>query len=123
MKAVDIIDEFTSAYVECALWSSADENGEKMEEHDVSEELSSVFEADCKDFQTANVALLNEAYSHPDVDYDASRAGHDFWLTRNRHGTGFWDRGLGDVGDRLTAAAHPHGDCALYKGDDGKIYC
>lgn len=24
--------------------------------------------------------------------YDAERFGHDFWLTRNGHGTGFWDR-------------------------------
>jgi len=23
---------------------------------------------------------------------DVGQAGHDFWLTRNGHGTGFWDR-------------------------------
>lgn len=30
--------------------------------------------------------------------------GHDFWLTRNRHGTGFWDRGT-DVGGDLSELA------------------
>ena len=25
-------------------------------------------------------------------DDQFDQAGHDFWLTRNRHGTGFWDR-------------------------------
>ena len=35
---------------------------------------------------------------------------HDYWLTRNRHGAGFWDRGLGDLGDRLTELAHNDGE-------------
>ncbi len=37
-------------------------------------------------------------------------AGHDFWLTRSGHGTGFWDRGLGELGGRLTAAAKVYGE-------------
>ena len=39
---------------------------------------------------------------------------HDFWLTRNRHGAGFWDRGLGAIGDRLTAMSHTYGSVDLY---------
>jgi hypothetical protein len=35
---------------------------------------------------------------------DASQTGHDFILTANGHGCGFWDRGLGELGDRLTEA-------------------
>ena len=38
--------------------------------------------------------------------YDSSQFGHDFYLTRERHGTGFWDRGLGTLGDYLTDVAH-----------------
>jgi hypothetical protein len=35
------------------------------------------------------------------------QVGIDFWLTRNRHGAGFWSRDkAGEDGDRLTAAAH-----------------
>lgn len=49
--------------------------------------------------------------------------GHDFWLTRNGYGAGFWDRGIGKVGDELTKWAKAEGTCELYIGDDGLIYC
>ena len=39
----------------------------------------------------------------------AELAGHDFALTRNGHGTGFWDRGLGAIGDMLTEECEPYG--------------
>ena len=44
--------------------------------------------------------------------------GHDFALTRNHHGAGFWDRGYGDVGDRLTDAAQAYGEHSVLT-DDG----
>lgn len=37
-------------------------------------------------------------------------AGHDLWMTRRHHGVGFWDRGLGELGDRLMAAAQAMGE-------------
>ena len=40
---------------------------------------------------------------------DPGQIGHDFILTRNGHGTGFWDRGLGEIGDRLTKWAKTFG--------------
>lgn len=50
--------------------------------------------------------------------------GNDLWFTAQGHGVGFWDRGLGAVGDRLTEIA---GDTELadvepYVGDDGLVY-
>jgi hypothetical protein len=60
--------------------------------------------------------MANEQWS------GAARAGHDFWLTRNGHGAGFWDRGLGDLGERLSKAAKVYGEVYLYPGDDGKVY-
>lgn len=48
--------------------------------------------------------------------------GHDFWLTRNRHGAGFWDRGLGELGEKLTTWAHSYGSSDVYLGDDGKVH-
>lgn len=49
--------------------------------------------------------------------------GHDFWLTRNRHGAGFWDRFGGDqegerIGRELTKEAHPYGEAHLFANDD-----
>lgn len=53
---------------------------------------------------------------------DVEHAGHDFWLTRNGHGAGFWDRGMGEVGDRLSAKAEKWGTVDLYIGDDGQVW-
>jgi hypothetical protein len=49
--------------------------------------------------------------------------GHDFWLTRNGHGCGFWD-GDWDEPDAttLTDASNAMGGVDLYVGDDGVVY-
>jgi len=47
-------------------------------------------------------------------DMAPERAGHDFWLTREGHGAGFWDRGLGIAGDRLSDAATTFGGGDLW---------
>ena len=49
--------------------------------------------------------------------------GHDFWLTRNRAGAGFWDRGYDkQAGESLSNAAMKFPEINLYIGDDGLIY-
>ena len=60
----------------------------------------------------------------PDIfdGMDAEQIGHDFWLTRNGHGAGFWDRGLGERGDWLTAQCKPYGEADVYVGDDGSVH-
>lgn len=84
--------------------------------------------ADCTQFQTAHADLLERAYEAR--GYSDEYAGHDFWLTRNGHGAGFWDRGLGEVGDALSAFCgwearnleNSFGEVDAYLGDDGHIY-
>lgn len=58
--------------------------------------------ADCEAWQAENADLLAQAYACP--GYDETQSGRDYWFTRNGHGVGFRDRGLGDIGDKLTAA-------------------
>jgi hypothetical protein len=70
--------------------------------------------------EDCNVFMRNNRFDLMVVD--PSQAGHDFWLTRNGHGAGFWDRGLGDIGDRLSVAARAFGEVNLYVGDDKKLY-
>ena len=48
--------------------------------------------------------------------------GHDLWLTRNGHGVGFWDRGLGAQGDSLTAICEALGEVWSYVGDDDQLH-
>lgn len=116
------VDTFTRAYLEAALWSSTDEStpegGEPMDLNfsieDIAEECLERMVADCKKFQEDLSSFIGNSYAE---------AGHDFWLTRNRHGAGFWDGDWGPIdGNVLTEASHEYGEFTLYVGDDGKIY-
>jgi len=103
-------------YLETALFSSSDEDGRPLDDQfdisDFSPEAIEQASRDCESF-----------LMHNDVgDLDEEMVGHNFWLTRNRHGAGFWDAGLGALGDRLTKAAHVYGSCDVYLGDDGKLH-
>lgn len=123
------LDAFTEGYLTCALWSSNDNandsGGAPLDDNysavDIAPETMASMIEECQDFQTANAATLESAIACRD-DYSEARAGHDFWLTRNGHGAGFWDRGLGEHGKKLTEAAKVYGGCDLYIGDDKKIH-
>ncbi len=116
------MDKFTRAYIEAALWSSTDNSdasgGLPLDfsfgvEEIAPETLASILD-DCTAFQ--------EAHAN-DIGDNLVQAGHDFWLTRNHHGAGFWDGDWpDDVGERLTEASHAFGSVDLYVGDDGLIY-
>ena len=104
------------AYVECALWASTgyaseDDSGTPMDDIDASltPEALATMRADCEAFLEY---LEEQGIDWSDVDTE--QMGHDFWLTRNRHGAGFWDRGLGALGSLLTEAAHAFGPCDLF---------
>lgn len=121
------LDKFLDAYITCALWSSTGDNEEPLDRDydadDLHPDTRKKMREDCEAFIAANAALLESIERRGRGDWTPDeQAGHDFWLTRNRHGVGFWDRGLGAVGDKLTEAAHAFGECDLYVGDDGKLY-
>lgn len=116
------MDLFTQAYIEAALWSSTDESDEQGGEpldanyglDDIAPETLAKIVEDCQAFQAAHA---------DDIGSELERAGHDFWLTRNGHGAGFWDGDWDDeVGRRLTEASDSFGSVDLYFGDDGLIY-
>ena len=53
----------------------------------------------------------------------ARQAGHDFWLTRNGHGCGFWDGDWPElIGEKLTEASKDFGSFDLYIGVGGRIH-
>ena len=58
----------------------------------------------------AYVILSLDYGKRADQWFSAELAGHDFALTRNGHGTGFWDRGMGAIGDMLTEECKPYGE-------------
>jgi len=107
-------------YIVCALWSSIDDEGEPLDSvyssDDLSAETLERMRSDVSEFVQSNKAALRES------GLSDEQIGHDFWLTRNGHGTGFWDRGIGSLGDALTRAAKHSGSADLYIGDDGNIH-
>jgi len=120
---------FMAGYEECALWSSIDDDGESLSAYDVASNTADKFEADCAAFYMANKALIHDdaaplSNCHASIgDRQAAMAGHDFWLTRNGHGAGFWDGDWpDDIGETLTRAAEAFGPVDLYVGDDGRVH-
>ena len=128
------LNNFILGYKVAALWSSC---GPEDEPHacenlddlfsieDIAPECADAMRATCEDFCKANHAdLLKycERIRRVDSSSPEEYAGHDFWLTRNGLGAGFWDRGLGALGERLTKSAKVYSSVDLYPGDDGLIY-
>lgn len=115
----DYANDFIQGYVTCGLWCDTwDENGNLVEDSpdddlidgDSWDRIREV----CEDFVTANWDDL--------TGLESQGAGHNLWLTQNGHGTGFWDRGLGELGDRLTTASKPYGSASFFAGDDTISY-
>ena len=120
-------ESFLSSYREAALWSSHNElhdedieQPENLEDQETAPALDAAMREDCTTFLDAHGGLLEQAAA--ERGYSMEQAGHDFWLTRNHHGAGFWDRGLGEVGERLTTAANGFGEVDLYLGEDGLVH-
>lgn len=131
--------EFLQAYVTCLLWSETvddidaepDEYGERPAipadyrygPDDIAPEAMNEIRDDCAGFVRSHGALLLTMGERTGEDYTAALdGGHNFCLSRNGHGTGFWDRGLGELGEELHSAAKVYGTQGLYVGDDGLLY-
>ena len=111
---LDNLDDFTRAYFECALWSSTCDDQSPMDDRygieDIEPDSVKDMIADCLDFRKQCAFLLS---SQSD-----SQNGYDFWLTRNGHGAGFRDRGLGKRGELLTEVTKVCGPSTLYENDE-----
>ena len=120
---MNTLDDFTRAYIECALWCGVypdAPDAEPSDEYyleDLTPETLTTMREDCADFQHSHRQKLVDYYN---MGRSPDDAGHDFWLTRNGHGAGFWGRGLGELGDMLTDACKPYGERTLF-AVDGKV--
>ena len=110
----DNMSKFLNAYITCALWSSTDDSDDALDSNFCKEDIDAdsimLMTVDCYNFYHKNLDIileLPESYSYAQV-------GHDFWLTRNGHGVGFWDRGLGRLGSILSRRARAEGEVYLF---------
>ena len=119
--------DFIDGYIECALWSTGGEyEGEQLEnfdDFDLNPNARPILEKHCRDFMGDNIIDLLEYVERRAGCMPSPwvHAGHDFWLTRHRHGAGFWDRGLGELGERLTNTAHSVGEVELFIDETGEV--
>ena len=84
------LDEFTAGYLGAAEWL-LDEDVDRDKLKGWTRRAVTQARNECRDFMRANAADL-ERYEEA-TGRDMSSAGHDFYLTRNGHGAGYWDRG------------------------------
>jgi len=73
---------FIAAYFEAVYFTDGDDN--ELIDPSISAYDLRRGTIDCLAFYAANRFLIDDA--------NVVQAGHDFWLTRNRHGSGFWER-------------------------------
>jgi len=110
------LDKFTQDYIICAFWSTNDDSdpevgGDPLDDNwqpdDLTWSAMRNMVHDCKVFQAAAAGRIED---------DPGQAGHDFWLTRNGHGAGFW--GPEKDEDFLTKLSEAFGECNLFVTDD-----
>lgn len=117
----------------CLLWSETDNDGTPLDTLGAlpSQSLRDTIREQWEEFRTQAEGLGFDASEHcammlhPDCEGDAwNAAAHDFILTRNGHGTGFWDSGrwVEPWGDKLTKLSESFGTFSAYIEDDGSIY-
>ena len=102
------IDSFVNGYLVTALWSSCDMDAQPLDKDNEIEDISAddikTAVTDCNLFREKAGSLLD--------GLDECELGHDFWLTRNGHGAGFWE---GDYkeGEKLTDLCKEFGEIHL----------
>ncbi len=120
-----MIDVMVTAYLECALWTKlevSDDSDELFRDNftidDFSQETKDKAKECCEHFLSLAKDFLPQGVN-------LGQVGHDFWLTRNRGGSGFWGRpdyvyGIGNK-DKLTAIAHKFHLCVIVN-DNGVLH-
>lgn len=130
------LDAFFAGFIASGLWAenanlpgAADNDDTSFHtagfsQKDLTPKARTRLRQDCADFIAQHEADLAEFMRR--TQRPADHLGYDFWLTRNGHGAGFWDRvGGGESGQRLTKACGygtPFPPVDLYVGYDGQLH-
>jgi hypothetical protein len=117
MKANFNIQAVLDSYLETLLWASGEEGEfDGITIYDFSEEAVNSSKKDIEKFiETINEKPTAVAEAN---EYDERMFGHNFALSRNGHGAGFFD----DNNDRLQYICRETKSAEPYLGDDKKVY-
>lgn len=129
------IDAATDAALECLAWTTPayPEDGDDYRgylqdfpELEFSDAARATVRKNIASFlETDNVIRLFHLLERYGVTFTPEQIGHDFILTANGHGTGFWDRDYRTrpkaALDALSDIVRPFGEFDAYVGDAGGI--
>jgi hypothetical protein len=101
-------------YLHAALWTAELDNRDIDE---ISPPSIKRARQDVKEFLAKAKPLLKK---HKIVITD-EQMGHDFWLSRNGHGAGFFDKDLGGIEDELQKLAKGFKEINVFGEDADKI--
>lgn len=111
------IKEILNCYLAAALWTvdDTDEEFEGKTIDDISDRSKEKAKIEIEWFVKSAGKYLDKLSD--------DLIGHDLWLTRNGHGTGFWDRGYNEkIEDLLVHLCEILGNADIYIGNDNKVY-
>ena len=117
-------------------WSShieVEKDGETVyfdgSDFEPTKELKNRIEHEWQDFENKALELGFDPEIHRTASYDPSQGtiwdhvAHDWILTRNRHGSGFWDTGryAPAMGKKLTDLAHTYSEINVFVDENGNL--
>ena len=112
------LEQFTAACIEALYFTDTE-----LADAELDPETRLNLEADCRSFWRRYGCYVDVAECRRGEYPKAAQAGHDFWLTRNGHGAGFWDGDWSEpYGGMLSKGSEHYGAFETYLGDDGKIH-
>lgn len=129
------IDDVVTGYLDAQLWLGLDwdhmvgDNPQPLDRNydldDFTDEYVAAVRAELVDVIAAHpLAVRMYLAQRTTAARDGSVSAHfgqDFYLNREGHGVGFWDRGLGELGDYLSDIAKSYGSAADLHDVDGKL--
>lgn len=111
------LERFTGACLEALYFTDATPDDDIPPDAELDPETRLDLEADCRSFWRRFGPYVKAAGRTPE------QAGHDFWLTRNGHGAGFWDGDwIAPYDQLLDDGAKAYGPFEVYLGGDGRIH-
>lgn len=112
-------------YLESILWTDTDEStpsgGYTLDKNysilDFTKEAVLKANNDCESFMKLAIEILEE------YDWTAANVARNFWLTKNHHGSGFWDDNTYEKQDRdkLTNISHQFSENYTYINENEQI--
>ena len=109
------LNRFCAATLEALYFTDTGEDKQPSSDAEIAHKTLLDLRADCRSFWRRFGCFVT-------IEGTPEQAGHDFWLTRNGHGAGFWDGDWPKYGNMLDKGAKCYGEFQTYQGDDGLIY-